>query len=76
MDTIANNSDTSKDMMQAMMNSSKGKMMMTNHENMMNDNPDMMKGMMEASKTDTMMMSEMCKSMMDNPKMIDIIKDK
>lgn len=66
-----------------MMNSYKGKMMMTNHENMlkmMKDNPDMMKGMMtemmEASKTDTTMMSEMCKSMMDNPKMIDMMKDK
>lgn len=32
--------------------------------------------MMEASKTYIPIMSEMCKSMMDNPKIIDMIKNK
>jgi hypothetical protein len=36
----------------------------------------MMSEMMEASKTDTTMMSGIFKSMMDNPKMMDMMKDK
>jgi len=47
---------------------------------MMRDNPNRLKGMitemMEVSKTDTTMMSEMCKSMMDKPKKINMLKDK
>lgn len=69
MDTIANNSDMSKEMMEAMMNSNNGKMamqgnekmhmtMMGNHEAMMKTmkgNPEMMKSMMND-------MMEACKS--------------
>lgn len=47
MDTIANDSDTYNNIMQPMMNSNKGKRMMTNHENTMKmrkHNPDMIKG--------------------------------
>ena len=69
MDTIANNSDMSKEMMEAMMSNKNSKMamqgdekmhmmMMENHETMMKmmkDNPDMMKSMMND-------MMETCKS--------------
>ena len=76
MDTIANNSDMSKEMMAAMMNSKAGNMMMENHEammKMMKDNPGMMDNMMEACKTDTTMMSGMCKKMMENPQMMEMM---
>ncbi len=79
MDTIANNSDMSKEMMVVLMNGKHGKMlMMENHQammKMMKDDPDMkqsmMSEMMETCKNDTGMMSSMCKSMMGNKEMMD-----
>ncbi len=86
---IANDPDMSKEMMEAMMNSKNGKMMMQENEKMkmmdnhgmmmkmMKDNPGMMKNMMsnmmEAAKGDTSMMSSMCKSMMGNQQMMDMM---
>jgi hypothetical protein len=56
-------------------------MMMENHEammKMMKDNPGMMHtmmmNMMEACKTDTAIMSGMCKKMMENPQMMDMMQ--
>ena len=85
MNKIADDSSMSKEMMAAMMNSKNGKMMMMpmmeNHEammKMMKDNPGMMHtmmmNMMEACKTDTTMMSGMCKKMMENPQMMDMMQ--
>ena len=85
MNKIADDSSMSKEMMAAMMNSKNGKMMMMpmmeNHEammKMMKDNPGMMhtmmENMMEACKTDTTMMSGMCKKMMENPQMMDMMQ--
>jgi hypothetical protein len=34
----------------------------------------MMSAMMETAKVDTSMMSQMCKSMMDNPQMMEMMK--
>ncbi len=80
-DSIANDSSMSKEMMGAMMNSNNGKMMMMeNHAammKMMKDNPGMMKGMMadmmETCKGDSSMMSDMCKTMMGDPKMMEMM---
>ena len=85
MNKIADDSSMSKEMMAAMMNSKNGKMMMMpmmeNHEammKMMKDNPGMMHTMMEnimeACKTDTAMMSGMCKKMMENAQMMDMMQ--
>ena len=85
MNKIADDSSMSKEMMGAMMNSKNGKMMMMpmmeNHEammKMMKDNPgmmdNMMMNMMEACKTDTTMMAGMCKKMMANPQMMDMMQ--
>ena len=91
MDSIAHNSDMSKEMMTAMINSKNDKMMMegdgkmpmmmANHDSMMKmmkDNPAMMHKMMlqmmEACNADTGMMSSMCKTMMENPKMMNMMK--
>ena len=85
MNRIADDSTMSKEMMATMMNSKNGKMMMMpmmeNHEammKMMKDNPGMMhtmmENMMEACKTDTAMMSGMCKKMMENPQMMDMMQ--
>ena len=85
MNKIADDSSMSKEMMATMMNSKNGKMMMMpmmeNHEammKMMKDNPGMMhtmmENMMEACKTDTTMMSGMCKKMMENPQMMDMMQ--
>ena len=79
MDTIANNSDMSKEMMVILMNSKNGMMlMMENHEammKMMQDDPGMMNKMMsemmEKCISDTAMMSTMCKTMMGSKEMID-----
>jgi len=88
---IANDPDMSKEMMEAMMNSKNGKMMMQGNEKMkmmmenhgtmmkmMKDNPGMMQSMMsdmmEAAKSDTSMMSSMCKSMMGNQQMMDMMQ--
>ena len=80
-DSIANDSSMSKEMMGAMMNSNNGKMMMMeNHTammKMMKENPSMMKGMMadmmETCKGDSSMMSDMCKTMMGDPKMMEMM---
>jgi hypothetical protein len=69
MDTIANDSIMSKEMMTTMMNSKNHKMMMMeNHGSMMKDNHGMkhcmMSAMMDACKGDTSMMSK-CKAMME-----------
>ncbi len=85
MNKIADDSSMSKEMMVTMMNSKNGKMMMMpmmeNHEammKMMKDNPgmmdNMMMNMMEACKNDTAMMSGMCKKMMANPQMMDMMQ--
>ena len=82
MNKIADDSTMSKEMMGAMMNSKNGKMiMMENHEammKMMKDNPGMMNtmmgNMMEACKNDTAMMSGMCKKMMENSQMMDMMQ--
>ena len=85
MNKIADDSTMSKEMMAAMMNSKNEKMMMMpmmeNHKammEMMKDNPGMMHtmmmNMMEACKSDTSMMSGMCKKMMENPQMMDMMK--
>jgi hypothetical protein len=88
---IANDPDMSKEMMEAIMDSKNGKMMMQGNDKMkmmmenhgmmmkmMKDNPGMMQSMMsnmmEASKTDTSMMSSMCKSMMGNQQMMDMMQ--
>lgn len=91
MDSIANNTEMSNEMMEAMMNGQNSKMsmqgnekmhmmMMENHESMMkmmNNNPAMMKSMMddmmEACKNDTTMMASMCKSMMANKPMMNMM---
>lgn len=69
MDTIANDSIMSKEMMTTMMNSPKHQMMMKDHGSMMKDNPGMkhcmMYQMMDSCKGDTAMMSAKCKAMMD-----------
>lgn len=80
--TITNSSEMMKEMMEAMMNSKNGKMMMMeNHGTMMKmmkDNPGMMESMMtdmmEACKNDTAMISGMCKAMMGNKQMMDMIQ--
>ena len=71
------NSKNGKMMMQE---NEKMKMMMDNHGmmmKMMKDNPgmmqNMMSNMMEAAKSDTSMMSSMCKSMMGNQQMMDMM---
>ena len=66
MNTIANDSTMHMEMMTAMMN---GKMM--------KDNPNMMSGMMnnmmEMCMSDTTMMRGMCKTMMANPQMMEMM---
>lgn len=92
MDSIANNSDMSNEMMGAMMNNKNSMMMMQGNEKMrmmmmenhsammkmMKDNPakmqSMMTDMMETAKGDTAMMSGMCKAMMTNQEMTDMMK--
>lgn len=89
MNNIANDHDMSKEMMQAIMSGDHGKMLMHERMNvmmedksmmkkMMKDNPEMSKRMMsvmmETSKEDTTMMSDMCKSMMKNPEMMEMMK--
>jgi hypothetical protein len=81
METIANDSSMCSEMMDAMMNGKNGKMVMMQHHSsmmkMMKADPSMMKGMMgdmmDMCKDDTTMMAEMCKKMMENPKMMDMM---
>jgi len=87
MDIIANDSNLSVEMMEAMMN---GKMMMGNEKmtsmmmqnqgtmmKMMQNNPAMMQsmmtGMMETFKGDTAMMSSISSFMLKNPQMMNMI---
>ena len=87
MDTIANDSNLSAEMMETMMN---GKMMMGNEKmtsmmmqnqgimmKMMQNNPammqSMMNGMMETFKGDTAMMTTMSSFMLKNPQMMNMI---
>lgn len=89
MNKIADDSTMAKEMMAAMMNSQNGKMMMHQHQTMMmedngsmmkmmNDNPAMMHSMMmnmvEVCKNDKTMMSGMCKVMMGNKEMMDMME--
>ncbi len=88
MHQIADDSTMSGEMMAAMMNSQNGKMTMMNHHammmednspmmKMMKDNPammhNMMINMMEACTKDTAMMPGMCKAMMGNKEMMDMM---
>ena len=82
-ETIANDSNLSVEMMEAMMNSENSKMMMQNQGTMlkmMQNNPammqSMMNGMMETVKGDTAMMSSMCSTILNNPQMMDMIHKK
>ena len=81
MNKIADDSTMSKEMMMTMMNGNNGKIMMENHQmmmKMMKDDPvgmqSMMTDMMEACKNDTTMMSGMCKTMMGNKQMMDMMQ--
>lgn len=88
MSKIANDSSMSKEMMAAMMTGNNGmtmmhdqKMAMPSHEammKMMKDNPammqDMMNTMMDMCKNDTAMMAGLCKAMMANPQMMDMME--
>ena len=66
MDSIANDSNLSVEMMETIMN---GKMMQNNPAMMQS----MMSGMMETCCRDSAMMSSMCSSIMNNPQMMDMI---
>lgn len=90
MNTIANDDSMSKEMTDILMNSKMGKMRMHENEKMMmkehhakmkemmKENPEMMKSMMSemmnAAQRDTTMMSGMCKAMMGNEKMMDMMQ--
>lgn len=84
MDSIANDSDLSKEMLGLMLNGKNSDVMMGEiHETMMKkmkENPDMMHGMMtgmmETCKGDSAMMSSMCMSMMGNNEMMDMMHEK
>jgi hypothetical protein len=89
MANIASDHDMSKEMMDAIMRGDHGKMLMHERmktmmedksmmTKMMKGDPEMkkrmMSGMMETAKGDTSMMSQMCKSMMNNPEMMEMMK--
>lgn len=89
MANIASDHDMSKEMMDAIMRGDHGKMLMHERmktmmedksmmTKMMKGDPEMkrrmMSGMMETAKADTSMMSQMCKSMMNNPEMMEMMK--
>lgn len=87
MDSIANDSTMSKQMLETMMNSRNGMMMqqhmMGNQNSMMKmlkDNPAMMQNMMlamvETAKGDTSRMSGMIKIMMGNPQMMQMMQNR
>lgn len=81
MDSIANDSNLSKEMLGLMLNGRNSDVIMGQiHETMMEkmkDNPDMMQsmmtGMMETFKGDSAMMSSMCMSMIENPEMMNMM---
>lgn len=89
MAAIANDHEMSSEMLELLMNSEHGKMIMQQNEKMkmmdgkgmmmmMKDKPErmhhMMADMMTAAKGDTIMMAAMCKSMMNNPEMMHMMK--
>ena len=89
MTNIASDHDMSKEMMDAIMQGDHGKMLMHERmktmmddksmmKKMMKDDPEMtkrmMSGMMETVKADTSMMSQMCKSMMNSPEMMEMMQ--
>ncbi len=92
MDTIANNSNKSKEMMKIMMNSKISqklilenekiaKMMLENHitiVKMMKDNPGLMQcmlsDMMETCKSDSGMMASMCKAIIGNLQLMNMMQ--
>jgi hypothetical protein len=80
MNTIAGDSSMHKEMMTVMMNGNNGMMIedYTSMTKMMKDNPGKMTGMMndmmEMCRYDTVMMKTMCKTMMANPQMMDMMK--
>lgn len=84
MDSIANDSNLSKEMLGLMLNGRNSDVIMGQiHETMMEkmkDNPDMMHGMMtgmmETCKGDSAMVSSMCMSMMENPEMMEMMHKK
>jgi len=81
MDSIASDSNLSKEMLGLMLNGRNSDVIMGEiHETMMKkmkENPDMMHGMMhgmmETCKGDSAMMSSMCMSMMENQEMMDMM---
>ncbi len=88
MNSIAADHNMSVEMMAAMMNNEHGKMMMHEHgmmmmkdhsmmQNMMKSDPgmmkDMMNDMMESCKNDSTKMYEMCRTMMGNKPMMDMM---
>lgn len=84
MDSIANDSNLSKEMLGLMLNGRNSDVLMGEiHKTMMKkmkNNPGMMRGMMsgmmETSKGDSAMMSSMCMSMMENPEMMEMMHKK
>lgn len=87
MDTIANDSTMSRQMIETMMNGKNGMMMqqhMMGNQNLMmkmlKDNPammqSMMSAMMETAKGDTSRMSGMIKTMMGNPQMMQMMQNR
>lgn len=91
MTKIANDSRMSKEMIGAMMNSNKGRLMMQenqimtlgNHSSMMNilqNNPGIMQSMfssmIQRAKGDTTLMSEMIKTRMDNQQMMTMMQSR
>lgn len=92
MDTIANNSNMSKEVMRIMMNNKIGqmlilenqkiaRMMLENHVTivkMMKDNPRLMQcmlsDMMETCKNDSIMMVSMCKTIIGNPQLMNMLQ--
>lgn len=89
MAAIANDHEMSAEMLELLMKSEHGKMIIQQNEKlkmmdgrgmmmMMKDNPEkmhhMMAEMMETAKGDTSMMAAMCKSMMNTPEMMNMMK--
>lgn len=91
MSNITSDYEMSKEMMEAIMTGDHGKMLMHERKKVMMEDKEMMKKMikddpemkermmstvMETAKADTTMMSQMCKSMMDNPEIMEMMKEK
>ena len=91
-DTIANNSKMSEEVMKTMLNSRNGKMLILENEKMakmlledhvmivkmMKDNPDLMQcmlsDMMETCKSDSSRMASMCKTIIGNPQLMNMMQ--